>query len=282
VVRESHPREPESPVGRPALNECVGHTHGHSHGTTPGDVLVEFRDVCVSLGERDILRGVNARLLRHKITALIGLNGAGKSTLLRALVREIPYVGEIRFHCGHDHSRPSPEHVGYVPQKLRIESSLPLTVMDLFGIALQRWPIFLGVSRSTRSRALKQLEEVGAAHLLKQPVEKLSGGELQRVLLALALEPRPELLLLDEPAAGIDFQEVGKFHDLIVELNARTGVTILLVSHDIGVVSKMAHHVMCLQDGRIQCEGPPQDIGEMLAQTFGADKGLFAHSHGGG
>jgi zinc transport system ATP-binding protein len=250
--------------------------------TGQADALVEIRNLCVHLGDRHILRGVNARLLRHRITALIGLNGAGKSTLLRALVREIPCTGEIRCLCGHDHSRPAPEHVGYVPQKLRIESSLPLTVLDLFGLALQRRPIFLGVGRSTRSRVSRQLHEVGAAHLLDRPVEKLSGGELQRVLLALALEPRPELLLLDEPAAGIDFREVHRFHDLILDLNARTGVTILLVSHDISMVSKMAHHVLCLQDGQIECEGTPGEVltGEMLARTFGADKGLFTHSHG--
>jgi zinc transport system ATP-binding protein len=264
-----------------ACGSC--HQHGgHSHPPA-SDVLVEFRNVGVALGDREILRGVNASLLRHRITALIGLNGAGKSTLLRALVHEIPYTGEICFRCGHDHSRPNPAHVGYVPQKLRLESTLPLTVLDLFGLALQRRPIFLGFGNSTRSRTLRQLHEVGAAHLLERPVEKLSGGELQRVLLALALEPKPELLLLDEPAAGIDFQEVGKFHDLIVELNQRTGVTILLVSHDIGVVSRMAHHVLCLQDGRIECQGTPQEVltGEMLARTFGADKGLFTHSHGG-
>jgi zinc transport system ATP-binding protein len=207
------------------------------------------------------------------------LNGCGKSTLLRTIVKEVPYKGTIEFHCGHDHTHPTPEHVGYVPQKLRIEANLPLTVYDLFGMALQRRPLFLGVSRSVRERMHKMLDRVGALKLLHQPVEKISGGELQRVLLALALNPHPELLLLDEPAAGIDFQDQQAFYDLINDLNRETGVTVLLVSHEMNVVSKLVHHVLCLKDGRIQCQGPPAEMKEMLAQTFGADMAVYAH-HG--
>jgi zinc transport system ATP-binding protein len=254
----------------PAAPAC-----GHSHH------LVTIKDLRVTLGGKPILRGLDACLAEKTITALIGLNGAGKSTLLRALVKEVPYTGRIEFHCGHDHSRPSPEHVGYVPQRLRVEANLPLTVYDLFGMALQRRPLFLGVRRRVRRRVEMLLDRVGALALLPYPVEKLSGGELQRVLLALALEPEPELLLLDEPAAGIDFKEEEKFYDLIADLNARTGVTILLVSHDLSVVSRMAHHVLCLEDGRIQCQGPPGEVvnEEMLLRTFGSRKGIYAHHH---
>jgi ABC-type Mn2+/Zn2+ transport system ATPase subunit len=118
------------------------------------------------------------------------------------------------------------------------------------------------------------------ARILDHPVEKLSGGEMQRVLLALALDPKPELLLLDEPAAGIDFKDQDSFYELLSKLNAETGVTILLVSHDQTMVSKHAHHVLCLNDGRIQCEGPPQAITpEVLAATFGLDIGIFSHHH---
>src|SRR6516165_9064415 len=116
------------------------------------DPLVKIRDLRVALGGKDILKGVNAGLARGQVTALIGLNGSGKTTVLRALVKEVPYTGEVRFFCGHDHSHPSPEHVGYVPQKLRIEANLPLTVLDLFGMTLQRRPIFLGVGRRVRER----------------------------------------------------------------------------------------------------------------------------------
>jgi zinc transport system ATP-binding protein len=243
--------------------------------------LVTVRDVHVTLGGNEILRGLDADIARNKITAVLGLNGCGKSTLLRTLVKEVPYTGRITFHCGHDHTHPTPEHVGYVPQKLRIEANLPLTVYDLFGMALQRRPLFLGVSRAVQTRMRKMLERVSALHLLHQPVEKLSGGELQRVLLGLALNPQPELLLLDEPAAGIDFQDQPAFYELIGELNRETGVTVVLVSHDVGVVSKLAHHVLCLKEGRIKCQGAPTTImtNETLAETFGLDKAVFVH-HG--
>ncbi len=128
----------------------------------------------------------------------------------------------------------------------------------------------------------EMLVEVGArVELLDRPVDRISGGELQRVLLALALEPNPELLLLDEPAAGIDFQDQEKFYELIARLNRERDVTIMLVSHDLSVVSKHAHHVLCLKDGTLRCEGPPRKIlnGEVLRETFGSNRGLYAHEH---
>ncbi len=241
--------------------------------------LVTIHDVRVTLGGNAVLNGINAGLAAGSITALIGLNGSGKTTLLRAILREVPYTGRVQFHCGHDHTKQRPEHVGYVPQKLRIDANLPFTVRDLLALALQRRPLFLGVGQRTLRLMNDLLARVWAVDLLDKPVEKLSGGELQRVLLALALEPKPELLLLDEPAAGIDFQRQDEFYDLIAELNRKTGVTILLVSHELSVVSKHAHHVLCLRDGHIQCQGPPGEIDQMLAQTFGAEKGVYAHRH---
>jgi zinc transport system ATP-binding protein len=100
-------------------------------------------------------------------------------------------------------------------------------------------------------------------------------------LLALALEPQPELLLLDEPVAGIDFKDQQKFYDIIADLNRRKGVTVLLVSHELNMVTPIAHHVLCLQDGRIQCQGAPHEIvsGEVLARTFGATSAVYNHLH---
>jgi zinc transport system ATP-binding protein len=212
---------------------------------------------------------------------LIGLNGAGKTTLLRALLREVPYEGSVRFHCGHDHSKPTPEHIGYVPQKLRIDGTLVLTVLDLFGLCLRRRPLFFGLGKRFRERVVALLGNVGAAHLVDQGVDKLSGGELQRVLLSLALEPQPELLLLDEPAAGVDFQMQQSFYDLISQLNARTGVTVLLVSHDVSLMPRVAHQVLCMKDGRIECSGAPQTIlsGDTLARIFGPGLGVHFHTH---
>jgi zinc transport system ATP-binding protein len=243
--------------------------------------LVTMQKVRVALGGNDILCGLNAELLRGKITALVGTNGSGKTTLLRAILKEIPYDGTIRFHCGHDHSKPNPQHVGYVPQKLRVESSMPLTVADLLGISLQRRPIFLGFDRGLSARMSAMLHEVGAAEsLLAKPLEKISGGELQRVLLALAMQPEPEMLLLDEPAAGIDVKGQEQFYDVIGRLNRERGTTILLVSHDLSMVGKHVHRVLCLKDGVVHCQGAPQEITpENLRQVFGMEHSLFVHHH---
>jgi zinc transport system ATP-binding protein len=244
--------------------------------------LLSLRNLSVTLGGKVILRELNADVLSESVTALIGLNGSGKTTLLRAILREVPCSGEIAFHCGHDHRRPTPEHVGYVPQKLRIEANLPLTVRDLLGLALQRRPLFLGISRRVGQRIEELLDLVGARHdLLASPVDKISGGELQRVLLGLALQPHPELLLLDEPAAGIDFQDQEKFYDLIARINRERKTTILLVSHDVSMVSRRSDHVLCLVDGRVHCQGTPSEVltEEMLAQTFGTDRAVYAHRH---
>ena len=243
--------------------------------------LVTIRDLHVELGGNAILRGLSAEIPRRAIAALVGLNGSGKTTLLRAILKEVHYTGEIRIHCGHDHSQPNPTHVGYVPQKLRLEASMPITVRDLLGVAIQRRPIFLGFSAQARTDMAAMLHNVGASEaLLDRPIEKISGGELQRVLLALAMQPEPELLLLDEPAAGVDVKGQEQFYELIQRLNREHGTTILLVSHDIHMVSRHAHQVLCMKDGRIHAHGPPSEITpEALKQIFGAQHGVFVHSH---
>ena len=247
----------------------------------PPTPLVTLRDLQVVLGGRAVLNGITTSIARGRITALIGLNGSGKTTLLRALVREHPYRGDVRFHCGHDHTKATPEHIGYVPQKLTLDARLPLTVKDLLALALSRRPLFLGITRKTNETIHKLLGRVDMLEHIDKPVEVLSGGQLQRVLLALALEPQPELLLLDEPAAGIDFKSQQKFYDLIADLNRDSGVTVLLVSHELSMVNRHSHHVLCLTDGKIQCEGPPQEIltPGNLAKTFGTDMQAFLHHH---
>lgn len=221
--------------------------------------LLTMRGLHVELGGHTIVKNVDAELEAGKITALVGLNGAGKSTILRVLLGEVSYKGMIRYHCGHDHSKPSPSQVGYVPQRLRNEAHLPLTVADFLGLALQTRPLFLGLGRAAKERMANILTGVGASEtLLNRPVEKLSGGELQRVLLALAMEPHPELLLLDEPAAGIDYQDEERFYQLIATINNKTGVTVLLVSHDLALISRLAHRVWYLDKGKVVVMEPEQ------------------------
>ena len=237
-----------------------------------GPPMVSIRNLRVLRGGRAILSDLSCDVARGKITAIVGLNGCGKSTLLRTLVGEFGYSGSIKFACGEDHSRPRPDHVGYVPQRLSIESSLPITVRDLIGLAQQRWPIFFGVSKAAVRKLQPALDRVGVpAALLDVPIDGLSGGQLQRVMLALALEPKPELLLLDEPSSGIDFKDQRGFNNLLAEINDESGTTIVLVSHDLNTLNRFAHRVLCLRGGRIIAEGPPGEVltPEAIAKTFG-------------
>jgi zinc transport system ATP-binding protein len=234
--------------------------------------LVSIRGLRVVRGSKVVLDGVNLEVARGRITAILGLNGSGKSTLLRTLLGEWPYQGAIEYHCGHDHSKPRPESIGYVPQRLNFEAHLPLTVRDLLGLALNGTrPILFGFRKGLERRMRECLKTVQAEDILDIPVEGLSGGQLQRVLLALAMEPHPELLLLDEPATGIDFQTEREFYRLIASICDSTGVTVLLVSHDLDAVREFSHHVVCLRDGRVQLGGLPAEIltPANLAAAFG-------------
>lgn len=223
--------------------------------------LLSFERLRVLRGGRAVLDGIDAEIPRGAITAIVGLNGSGKSTLLRTLLGEFPHTGKIVYRCGHDHSRPTPEHVGYVPQRLNFESQLPLTVRDLLGLALNRnRPLLFGFRQKLEERMRLILRSVDAEGVLDVPVEGLSGGQLQRVLLALALEPKPELLLLDEPASGIDFKDELDFYRMIAHIVRDTGVTVLLVSHDLPTVQEFAEQVLCLNHGRIQAVGSPKDV----------------------
>jgi zinc transport system ATP-binding protein len=245
--------------------------------------LVALTNVGVALGGRPILSGVTANISRGRITALIGLNGSGKTTLLRALVNEYPHTGDVRFNCGHDHTKPYPEAIGYVPQRLTLDARLPLTVLDFLALTLSRRPLFFGISKRVRAKSAEMLARVGVPECLNRPLDGLSGGQLQRVLLALALEPQPELLLLDEPAAGIDFKDQKKFYELIADLNRSLGVTVILVSHDLNMVQAHAHEVLCLRGGAIQCQGTPREILTPINMSlvFGADVPMFPHFRGG-
>jgi zinc transport system ATP-binding protein len=245
------------------------------------NVLCSIRNLRVTLGGRPILTGIDADIVRNQITALIGLNGSGKTTLLRALIRECSYQGEVRYFCGHDHTKHRPEQVGYVPQRLAVNPQMPLTVREFFALTLQRRPLFLGIASKVNETAERLLKRVGAGHLINLQVSKLSGGEMQRVLLSLALEPHPEFLLLDEPAAGIDFADQKPFYDLLAQINRDTKVTILLVSHDLSVVSNRVHNVLCLKNGKIECQGPPESVltPETIDRIFGGGKQVYAHTH---
>jgi zinc transport system ATP-binding protein len=235
-----------------------------------GDCCTRLVNLGVTLSGRRVLEGVNLHMHCGELTAVIGPNGAGKTTLLRAIMGEVPHSGTVRFiHHGNVESA-RPLRIGYVPQKLEFDNTAPTTVMDLFAGATARWPVWLGVRRRTRAAAVKTLAEVGAEALLHERLQALSGGQLQRVLLALALTPVPELLLLDEPAASLDPAGTEQFYQNVSALRRDYDLSILLVSHDLLSAARFADRAVLL-NRTILGDGPPRDVlsSPLIRRTFG-------------
>ena len=166
--------------------------------------------------------------------------------------------------------------LGYVPQRISIDRGMPLTVMEFLVMGIQKRPLWLGIRPSLKEHSLGLLAMVKAEHLASRRLGDLSGGEMQRVLLALALQQEPELLVLDEPSAGVDFQGEHLFCELLDELRAAKGFTQLMVSHDLGMVFHHATHVICLKR-HVFAEGTPDEVltQENLMALFGMHMGLI-------
>lgn len=198
----------------------------------------------VRVGELEIFSGVNFTLQCGELTALIGPNGAGKSTLLKSILGEVSHTGALNyFDAKGKHLRPI---IGYVPQTLKFDATSPTSVLDLFMACLTWKPVWLCSADSVRERVAKNLRRVQAEYLIDRRLGALSGGELQRILLALALEPLPDLLLLDEPVSGVDKVGMEIFYELAAKLCADEDMAILLISHDLEMVKKYADQVILL------------------------------------
>lgn len=240
------------------------------------DAAVVFEDVSVTLEGVSVLEQVCASVPRGGCTAVVGPNGAGKTTLLMALLGEVAYQGRIRLAGG---GEVGGVRIGYVPQRLMFDRAMPLSVIEFLAMGSQRLPLWFGVRRAKREQALALLGSVKAAHLAERRLGALSGGELQRVLLALALQQDPELLVLDEPAAGVDLEGGQVFCEVLEHLRRERGFTQLMVSHDLGTVTHHATHVIGL-NRRVMAEGPPREVltNQNLLAVFGPHMGLF-HTH---
>lgn len=201
---------------------------------------IEIRDLSVSLRGQTALRRVTLDVSRGQCHAVVGPNGAGKTTLLRAILGELPHTGTIRLRYA------GAGHIGYVPQRLEVATGVPATVADFLQINLARRAVFFGASRALQARVRALLEQVGCAHLPERQLRELSGGELRRVLVAQALAPQPELLLLDEPASNVDQAGRAGLVELLDSIRRTHGVTMLLVEHDPRFVEQLAQAVTVL------------------------------------
>ena len=248
-------------------------THS-SKGTscTCGLCCTKITNFGVTRGGTEILRNVNLHIHCGDLTAIIGPNGAGKSTLIKAILGEIPHTGELQFLDAKDNGTTKPS-MGYVPQKLDLDSSSPTSVLDLFAAAHTSMPIWFSYPQKIQDRIRETLARTQAEHLISKRLGALSGGELQRVLLALALDPIPHLLLLDEPVSGIDQRGLELFYKTVSILREDYDLSIILVSHDLNLVAEYADRVAFINNNTIECAGTPQEVfsNEKVIQTFGLD-----------
>ena len=224
-----------SPSDRPSTTEPAG-------APDPMRTLVSAEAIGLRRRGRWLVRDVSLTVRRGEILSLIGPNGAGKSTVARMLAGVArPSTGRI--------DRARGLSIGYVPQKLSVDPTLPLTVRGLFGLT----------GRPRAQQITAALDQVSAAHLVDAPVQTLSGGEFQRVLLARALARNPDLLILDEPVTGVDVGGEETLYRLIAATRDRLDCGVLLISHDLHVVMAQTDRVLCL-NGHVCCSGTPTQV----------------------
>lgn len=242
-------------------------------GATPENAAVTFDNISLEMGGEAILDQVSFRVPKGGCTAVAGPNGAGKTTLLLALLGRQAHRGNIVFAGGRK------PRIGYVPQRLQFDLGLPMTVREFICLNWRKLPLWFGVGRKNRQRADALLDTVGIPHLAARRLGDLSGGELRRALLALALGREPELLVLDEPTAGVDYRGEMAFYRLLDQLRRRQKFTQLMVCHNLSAVRKHATHVVCL-NRRVLAEGDPEAvlIQETLARTFMGRDAEYFHS----
>jgi len=232
-----------------------------------GQPLLQAQGINVTFDGRGILNDVDMAIHARQIVTLIGPNGAGKTTLLRVLLGLVPCIsGRV--------TRARRLRIGYMPQRLRIDPAIPLTVKRFLELN----------NRTSRSAVRVALEEVGGAHVENSQVGVLSGGEFQRILLARALLRRPGILVLDEPAQGVDVGGQGDLYRLIAAIRDRHGCAVLMISQDLHLVMEASDSVICLNH-HVCCTGQPEAVSQHpeYLKLFGAERlggiGLYKHHH---
>ena len=228
------------------------------HGGACGhSCCLRVENVSVRIGGDSILKDVNLHVHCGEMVALIGPNGAGKSTFLKAVLGQREYTGVIAFSEPGQRSRKP--RIGYVPQSPAFDPSDPISVSDLFACCMSKRPAFLGLGKTMRQLVLECLERVHGEELIDKRVGTLSGGELQRVLLALALEPLPNILILDEPLSGVDIEGMENLMDMLDEIRKNYDLSILMTTHDFSMLPRYADQVVLIDHG-VKIQGTPEVV----------------------
>ena len=230
----------------------------HPHcGDCDSSCCLKVSNLSVRIDTDEILENVNLHMHCGQMVALIGPNGAGKSTLIKAILGQRSYEGSITFST--PENRRERLRIGYVPQSPVFDRADPVTVQDLFVSCISRRPSFLPVPGALRKKILSCLQNVHGEGLIDRRMGALSGGELQRILLALALEPIPNLLILDEPLSGVDVEGMTLLMDMLDEIRRNMDLSILMITHDFSMLSRYVDQVVLL-DRTVLRSGTPAEV----------------------
>ncbi|MBH1933181.1 metal ABC transporter ATP-binding protein [Streptomyces sp. AV19] len=221
--------------------------------------VISLRGATASLGSRPVLRGVDLTVGRGEVVALLGANGSGKSTAVRAIVGQVPLTGgELELFGTPKRRFRDWARIGYVPQRTTAAAGVPATVREVVAAGRLARTKLGPTRKADREAVVEALELVGMADRLKDSVNALSGGQHQRVLIARALAVRPELLIMDEPMAGVDLASQEVLAEALRAEVAR-GVSVLLVLHELGPLEPLIDRAVVLRDGCVVHDGPPPE-----------------------
>ncbi len=244
--------------------------------------MITFKNVDVKFADKFVLKDINMEIQKGEFVGILGPNGAGKTTLIKVLLGLIkPSAGVVNINGinPEDFIRNSKNRIGYLPQHAIVNWSMPLTTLDVVLLEKIRiFSLFKKYSKDDVEKALYWLDMLGMADKKDKYIKELSGGQQQRVSLARCLFYDPELLVLDEPNTGIDVVYNAKLYDILTEIKKSKKMTILMVSHDIGTITKYVDEVMCM-NVRLHCHNKPDEIdyNRILSDVYGKDTKIVVH-----
>ena len=244
-------------------------------------IALSVENLCVKVDDRHLIENITFAVDEGSIVAIIGPNGAGKTTLIKTILGLMPYAqGTVKLFGRSLKRVNSHTVVGYVPQRLDFDRTFPLTVSELIGFTvppIYAFPFF--GNKEGKKHINELLKIVGAQELSDRSIGSLSGGELQRVMIAKAIVNDPKILFLDEPASGVDIEGQERFYDLVKRLNREKGLTVIMISHDLNIVYRFADNVICM-NRKLICTGKPQEAltDEVIKSMYGEMMGAYIHS----